>query len=198
MDLSYRQGGDSTLCPTCIPHAGKEEMTPSVLLVALMQTRRRWHPLSYLYPSCWEGGDDTLCIPHAGTLRQPGLIWHWTPLCINLHISCKGVLVFLTTSFNGFLIHMLCILMAFKYSDSCCETLNFFYFYLCIGNQVFPRLLIHWVLFLKILAKNLNPTSTIKSQWRPWQVYMALNCIKLNNLQTFSFICWLYLVNNWV
>ncbi len=185
------------LCLTCIPHAGKEEMTPSV---SLMQARRRRlplsfqypscrqggdEPLSYLYPSCWEGGDDTLCIPHAGTLRQPGLIWHWTPLCINLQI-CKGVLVFLTTSFNGFLIHMLCILMALQYAccDSCLETLNFFYFYLCIGHQVFPRLLIHWVLFLKTLAKNLNPTSTIKGQWWPWLVkkLIALNCINVNNL----------------
>ncbi len=37
-------------------------MIPSILPVSLMQTRRRWYPLSYLYPSCWQGGYDTLCI----------------------------------------------------------------------------------------------------------------------------------------
>jgi len=64
--LSCRQGGDGTLCPTCIPHAGKEEMSPSVLPVSLMQAGRRWHPL---YPSCRQGGEDSLCptcIPYAG------------------------------------------------------------------------------------------------------------------------------------
>ncbi len=177
------QEGDDTLCLSSIPHAGKEEMTPSVLPVSLMLGRRRWHPL---YPSC----------------RHPPPAWLDLTLDSSMYkLHARVFSSFLQQVLMVFYTYAVyCILMAFQYAccDSCCETLNFFYLYLCIGHQVFPRLLIHWVLFLKILAKNLNPTSTIKGQWRPWQVYMALNCIKVNNLQTFSFICWLYLVNNWV